>query len=785
MRRQQVGNLKFDGGFDDSRNLINREGFAEGSCNQLLLGEGPVPFRGFTSKGTSTGSKIAVQLGSTYGGLNNYSSVTASGSLIEDQSKTLYMIGAGKPSKEGVLIQAYANPATTISIVSATDVDTGTGTITEAAHGFTTGNQARYTATSSAVIGGLALSTTYFVIVITANTFKLATTYANALAGSFITLSGTGTGTQTFTKGVDMTASTLLKVASVQLSDYLYTYFDQAGLARSDAPALEVPTTIGTTFTGLMDGAISFKIAGIRDRINQGVNITSPDADVKSVASTTSAVVVPQKKTVKITFPTAVTGQTHWAVFATKIGFGGTGVHYRIGYRISSEADAEWIYGIPEETVSAASRTLEFDFRDGDLLPEEAWLFDYVPPAGTHFIRLENIGVVLGCYDGTIGAVSLPNFFESYHPRHLIYFPEPVTAVLHRQIDDFAYVACRNSIHVLQYVGYRGDDYPSCTISTISPEVGIAQQSNWSSGMGVIMAFIEGSGLVIIGNDGKINYEFGKQVAYLTKDWLATGVVIAFDPKTRSFVAGHGTNSISYSLQTGQFSTPVYLTDAGVTGSWLAATNTRGEMIASINNASAHTAYSYGLGATRTLTVSMSHWMKGTRSVNIYEIEASVRQGNTVEPAILGIHQNLFKTFQRSISVTNASNVITGTGFTTSYTGKQVVIFGTNINGAGVNFIIGRVTYSSATQLTLTNRTTGSTLNVQANVSDALMLIGEDFEAIVPTANIDNHLYSFYPSVQDCRSYCVSVTQMTDGITGGVIDVNIYGTGQETSEAKL
>lgn len=787
MRRRLLKNFTWDGSYDDSRNLINRPGFAEGSCNQLLLGDGPTPFKGYTSKGTSTGVRIGVQLGSDWGGMQDYTAVTASGSLIEDFSKTIYTIGSGKPTKKGVPIAAYASTPSTIVLASASDVDDGTDTFTENAHGFVTGTQIRYTATSSVAVPGLSVGTTYFVINLTANTFQLATTYANALAGTEIVISGTGTGNQTFTVGVDMTASTLLKVGSVQLSDYLYTYFDQAGIARPDAPNIEVPSAPGSDYTGLINGAISFKIAGIRDRSNVGSNITSPDADVKSVASTTSAVVVPQNKTVKITFPTAETGQTHWAVFATKAGFGGTGVHYRVGYRTTSDEDATWIFGIPETTVAAASRVLEFDFRDGDLIPEEAWLHDYVPPAGTHFVRLENIGVVLGCYDGTVGAVSLPNFFESYHPRHLIYFPEAVTAVLHRQIDDFAYVACRNSIHVLQYVGYRGDDYPSCTISTISPEVGIAQQSNWASGMGLIMAFIEGSGLVLIGSEGEINYEFGKEVAWLTKNWAATDVVVGFDPKTRSFVAGNGTSSVSFSLQTQMWSTPVYLTDFGVTGNWLSATNTRGEMIVSVNNAGSHTAYSYHLGATRTPCVSMSHWQKADRSVNIYEIDATVRQGANTEPVVIGLHSNLFKTFVRGCSVTSGSANLTvpsGT-FTSTVTGKLALITGTDVGGSGVHYLIVRLTHSNSTTATMSNRSTGSAVNAQANLSNVMILVGEDFEAITPTASVDQHLYSAYPSLQDCRSFCVSVYQPTDASTGGIIDTNVYGTMQETSEAKL
>lgn len=789
MRRELLASLVPQGGYVDSANqLAGGQGYGEGSCNQLILGDDPVPFQGYTSKGGATGSALMSPLASTWGGIKIQSS--ASGSLVEDYSKTLYMIGAGYPSKEGVTLQAYASTPTTIVIDPATDVNTGTDTFTENAHGLATGSQLRYTDDGAVAIGGLTQDTTYFVINVGANTFKLATSWVNAQAGTAIDITSTGTGNQTFTKGVDMTLSTQLKVATSQLSDYLYRYFDTAGLARPDAPTLEVPTAVGSNYTGLIDGAISFKVAAIRDRQSAGTNLTSPIADVRSIASTTSAVVVPQRRSVKITFPTAVTGQTHWAVFATKVGFGGTGVHYRVGYRTSTAESATWIFGIPEETVAAAStRTLEFDFRDGDLLPEEAWLFDYVPPQGTHFLRMENVGVVLGCYDGTVGAVSLPNFFESYHPRHLLYFPEAITACLHRQIDNFAYVACRNSIHVLQYVGYRGDDYPSCTVSTISPEVGIAHPQNWAAGGGMICAFIEGSGLALITKDG-IDMTFGKEIRRFVSSWTAASTVVGYDPKSKSFVIGNGAVSISICLENGFASTPVYAVDFSVSGNWQSAINSRGELVASFNNGGTYTAHSYNYDVTspRSPVAFISRWQNARgRSANIYEVQASVRNGTNTEAVILGVHANLFKTFVRGCSTTSGSANLTvpsGT-FTSSVTGKQAVITGTNVGGVGTHYLVVRLTYVNATTASMANRSTGSAVNAQATLSNVFIIVGEDFETITPAVSTDQHFYSFYPNIQDARSYAVSVYQPTDGSTGGVIEANVFGTPQRTSEAKL
>ena len=77
-------------------------------------------------------------------------------------------------------------------------VDTAANTVTASAHELLTGMGVQVTTTGT-VPGGLALLTTYYVIKAGANTFKLATSYANAVAGTAIDLTSIGVGTHTFT----------------------------------------------------------------------------------------------------------------------------------------------------------------------------------------------------------------------------------------------------------------------------------------------------------------------------------------------------------------------------------------------------------------------------------------------------------------------------------------------------------------------------------------------------------------------------------------------------------
>jgi len=62
-----------------------------------------------------------------------------------------------------------------------------------------TGTRVQLTTTTT-LPAGLALATNYYVIRVTDSTFKLATTYANAVAGTAINITDAGTGTHTMSR---------------------------------------------------------------------------------------------------------------------------------------------------------------------------------------------------------------------------------------------------------------------------------------------------------------------------------------------------------------------------------------------------------------------------------------------------------------------------------------------------------------------------------------------------------------------------------------------------------
>jgi hypothetical protein len=438
-------------------------------------------------------------------------------------------------------------------------------------------------------------------------------------------------------------ASTTLKVAIAVAGVYDAAHTYSAGLPQPSAPDVAVASTPGAGLTGYVDGPVSFKLA--RLRLTTGA---------RSVASTTSAVIVPSKKTVRVTFPAASTGQDYWRVFVTQQGFGGVGLHYALPFNGSLD--------ISEATVAASSvdgiaRSIEFDFKDGDLDAELAYRDDYAPPAGTHAVRLQNAMTVLGCYGdsssavsststGTCGAVSLPNFYESYKPRNLVYFPEAVVDVLGRPTDDYAFVLHKNCVTTLQYVGLR--DGPACVVNMAWPDVGIQYPHNACQAFGRLFAFVGKAGLVRMLDDGTVDHEWAAPIRGFIKDWTAAGTVLGFHPDTLSVVAMNGSKAVSWSFQTRRWSTECRFADANVSGSALACATSQGELVVSVNNGGAHTAYSWDTGASSMPVTSFTNWKKTGRPVNLSELLASFECDATSNPVFISAHRNLRKTYART-----------------------------------------------------------------------------------------------------------------------------------------
>ena len=145
-----------------------------------------------------------------------------------------------------------------------TDICTYTSTVNTPSN-ILLGTKVRLT-TSNTLPAGLSLATDYFVIPLTSSTFKLATTYANAVSGTAINITNTGTGTHTvswllprYTNGAGLNTiffnsnATPLGAATPNLS-LGYTNSNQVG-SRATPTVLPIGKTAASNSLILSTGA--------------------------------------------------------------------------------------------------------------------------------------------------------------------------------------------------------------------------------------------------------------------------------------------------------------------------------------------------------------------------------------------------------------------------------------------------------------------------------------------------------------------------------------------------
>ena len=115
---------------------------------------------------------------------------------------------------------SYA-PSSTFTVVAGTDVGTAASTVL-----LETGTPFQFSSTTT-LPAGLSTNTTYYMIFQSSTTFKVATTLANALAGTAVDITDTGTGTHTMTVQTPFQPIPydvdLVESVSVRVSGSIYT----------------------------------------------------------------------------------------------------------------------------------------------------------------------------------------------------------------------------------------------------------------------------------------------------------------------------------------------------------------------------------------------------------------------------------------------------------------------------------------------------------------------------------------------------------------------------------
>lgn len=150
----------------------------------------------------TTAAQVAARAETALNALTGFTAAITSDDTAADGTMTLTQTSYG-PTTDPVPKNAAESGAGSISGVQSTggvsaEIDLATDVITIPSHGFTTGLKGQLT-TTGGLPAGLSLATNYFVIYVSASTIKLASSLANAEAGTAIDITTHGTGVHTFT----------------------------------------------------------------------------------------------------------------------------------------------------------------------------------------------------------------------------------------------------------------------------------------------------------------------------------------------------------------------------------------------------------------------------------------------------------------------------------------------------------------------------------------------------------------------------------------------------------
>ena len=767
---------------------------APGSRNLLYLAGVMRPWKGMDSQGANSGIRTMLTVGSTWGGLADDGATQGKGSFFQDVSKSLWFIGAGTPEIESTPIASGVSASINLQVSIA---DNGV-------YDSSTTFEAGMSQPSPPDIGVISVPLSGTGLLTQPVAAKIARFRSSTGARSIASLSSA------VVNPVNQSVR-LTYPLPAEGQDFWPTFFNQPGFGGVGLyyrvpynGSLDIPESlIGGTRqveTATVVGAIT--LSGNAKVVVTASGMTnSPKTIPVAVLITDTASIVAGKMRVVLAADTDV------SAFFNVSGAGANIVLTAIDaaandatMNIATDNDtctgltaeptsANTTAGNAPATIDGIPRSLEFDFVAGDLVPEVAYIDDYPPPAGTNAVRLENVMVVLGCYGdstasvsasdpGTVGAVSLPNFYESYPPTFLVYFPESIVDVLSRPTDSYAYVGHKNSITAMQYVGVVNG--PAVQVNTISPDIGVPFAHNWCQFQGLLYVYSAKGSLWRMTSDGAWDNTFANDIRELIQDLDPEDVVLGTHPNTMSLVLFYPGGSVSWNIQNGKWSPEQLTSDAGVSGDPISCATSQGDLYVTLDDSGTQTAYKWDSGATEMPVTALTNWIEHSNPASIEELLSTfdIDVQSTDKPIIFSIHRNGRLTYVRDASTTDNSNTITSTDAEwNSYSpGQYVCVFGNDIGGTGVDYLIGIIDSVSGNDIEIVNYS-GNSVNAEATLSDCYMLIGQFiFTYDVNWTGKQQTPPLLQPYVTDCLSHSLGISILTNATSGRPFLLSASGT---------
>lgn len=193
----------------------------------------------------TSGTDVEVLVATAINALTGFTAVITTGNSTTHMNCTNAFAGVVTTPAVYSRAGAAGTGSVTFSITTAgtaSKINPASNSITITAHGQSLGSKGQLT-TSSALPTGLSTSTDYFVIVVDANTVKFATSLSNAVAGTAVTMTSSGVGTQTFTP----TAST----GNVIKAQFSYDGVSGTDITPTNFPACPSATVTVATTSGV------------------------------------------------------------------------------------------------------------------------------------------------------------------------------------------------------------------------------------------------------------------------------------------------------------------------------------------------------------------------------------------------------------------------------------------------------------------------------------------------------------------------------------------------------
>lgn len=299
------------------------------------------------------------------------------------------------------------------------------------------------------------------------------------------------------------------------------------GLAAPGAATID---GAGSAFANF-SGSYSIRIGAYR----------STTGAYSSVGPVSNVVAVDGTKIRITAWPTAVTGQTHFVIYASRRGFGSIGPWYKYQIVINASATANY----------------EISWFDGELTDLQPLDYD-PPPASTHVAALGGCLIALtatgGVYPSIVGKP------EAFPPGYVTWLAarEAITGVTSRGADGVVYVATANSFSALIL---SGSDVTPILPRGIWSDTGFAGFNSWCIVDGEIYGFSGKRGFVRTqGSDAPdTSFALPVQEFAAANGFTSANTKVCFAPDHDAVLFASGTNVLAYMRASGVWSLPIPL----------------------------------------------------------------------------------------------------------------------------------------------------------------------------------------------------------------------------------